>query len=321
VGPRISAVRLDAARISDKTVWSFVRVTAGEFVGTGEATLPGQEAAVAAALVRLGQVLAGEPADPRQRVFDRLGSATPPLAEAAAASALDQALWDIEAQRRGLRLAEALGQVRRQRVPLYANVNRRTVDRRPQGFAASARDALAKGMQAFKIAPFDGLTPANASNAEGEAAIAAGIERIAAVRDAIGPERPLMVDCHWRFDEARALSVLSRLEPLRLFWFECPVPETADNFGAIRRIRSKANALGMRLAGLELEIGVDGFRRFVEADLYDVIMPDVKYAGGLREMLAIAEWPAAGFEDTELGVLMEPEVCHGATEVYARVQG
>ena len=28
-------------------------------------------------------------------------------------------------------------------------------------------------------------------------------------------------------------------------------------------------------------------------------------------------WPAPGSEDTELGVLMEPEVCHGATEVYA----
>jgi hypothetical protein len=31
-------------------------------------------------------------------------------------------------------------------------------------------------------------------------------------------------------------------------------------------------------------------------------------------------WPAPGSADTELGVLMEPEVCHGATEVYARVQ-
>ena len=31
-------------------------------------------------------------------------------------------------------------------------------------------------------------------------------------------------------------------------------------------------------------------------------------------------WPAPGFTDTELGVLMEPEVCHGATEVYAGVQ-
>jgi hypothetical protein len=31
-------------------------------------------------------------------------------------------------------------------------------------------------------------------------------------------------------------------------------------------------------------------------------------------------WPAPGSEDTELGVLMEPEVGHGETEVYARVQ-
>ena len=30
-------------------------------------------------------------------------------------------------------------------------------------------------------------------------------------------------------------------------------------------------------------------------------------------------WPAPGSEDTELGVLMELEVCHGATEVYAGV--
>ena len=31
-------------------------------------------------------------------------------------------------------------------------------------------------------------------------------------------------------------------------------------------------------------------------------------------------WPAPGSEDTELGVLMGPEGCHGETEVYARVQ-
>ena len=32
------------------------------------------------------------------------------------------------------------------------------------------------------------------------------------------------------------------------------------------------------------------------------------------------DWPAPGSEDTELGVLMEPEVGHGEAEVYARVQ-
>ena len=33
-----------------------------------------------------------------------------------------------------------------------------------------------------------------------------------------------------------------------------------------------------------------------------------------------AGWPAPGSADTELGVLMEPEVGHGETEVYTRVQ-
>jgi hypothetical protein len=33
-----------------------------------------------------------------------------------------------------------------------------------------------------------------------------------------------------------------------------------------------------------------------------------------------ADWPAPGFEDTKLGVLMEPEVRHGTSEVYTRVQ-
>ena len=35
---------------------------------------------------------------------------------------------------------------------------------------------------------------------------------------------------------------------------------------------------------------------------------------------AITNWPAPGSADTELGVLMEPEVCHGETEVYTGVQ-
>ena len=34
----------------------------------------------------------------------------------------------------------------------------------------------------------------------------------------------------------------------------------------------------------------------------------------------IRNWPAPGSADTELGVLMEPEVSHGETEVYTRVQ-
>jgi hypothetical protein len=40
----------------------------------------------------------------------------------------------------------------------------------------------------------------------------------------------------------------------------------------------------------------------------------------LADALSEGNWPAPGSADTELGVLMEPEVCHGETEVYTGVQ-
>jgi galactonate dehydratase len=45
----------------------------------------------------------------------------------------------------------------------------------------------------------------------------------------------------------------------------------------------------MRLAGAETFTGVEGFRPLLEQGLYDVVMPDVKYAGGLAELMRIAE--------------------------------
>jgi len=75
-------------------------------------------------------------------------------------------------------------------------------------------------------------------------------------------------------------------------WFECPLPETPENYAAIKRLRAKANAAGMRLAGAELFIGAAGFKPLLEQGLYDVVMPDVKYAGGLAECLRIAELAA-----------------------------
>lgn len=41
-------------------------------------------------------------------------------------------------------------------------------------------------------------------------------------------------------------------------------------------------------------------------------------ANAVKQLLFV--WPVPGFEDTELGVFMEPEVGHGTTEVYAGVQ-
>jgi galactonate dehydratase len=262
----VVSVEARSVRVTARTVWTFARLVAQDgSEGWGEASLEGRSAEVEAAIRAFALPI-------------QLGAVPADLVQAAAYSAVEQALWDLAARKAGRPIAELLGGARRPRVPLYANINRGTTDRSPAGFAARAAEAAALGFGAIKIAPFDKMQE--------------GYARIAAAADAIGGRAELQVDCHWRFDEARALEALAECARLGVTWFECPLPETPEHFAAIKRLRGKANAAGMRLAGAEQFIGTAGFRPLLEQGLYDVVMPDVKYAGGLAECLRIAELAA-----------------------------
>jgi galactonate dehydratase len=280
----IDRILMHGVRVSPKTRWLFLAVQAKSgLVGLGEASLQGREAVVKRAGDRLAPSLLGMPAGP----VDMAGQCET-LPEAAFLSAIDQALHDIAARREGKRLADHLGGARRERVPLYANINRRTVDRSPAGFAASAGLAVDAGFTAFKLAPFDEVD--DAARLEGRIleTMRPGLDRIAAVAGTIGPERELMVDCHWRFDEASATTLVKKAAGLGVRWLECPIAETGATIPAIRRLRALANDAGMRLAGCEELVGVEQSRPFAEAGVYNVMMPDVKYAGGVGEMMRLA---------------------------------
>jgi galactonate dehydratase len=54
-------------------------------------------------------------------------------------------------------------------------------------------------------------------------------------------------------------------------------------------LRHQANTVGVRLAGLEMNVRRSGFQPYLDAGAYDVMMPDVKYAGGPMELLRIAD--------------------------------
>ena len=279
-----------SARVSDKTVWTFVRLeTRDGLVGWGEATLHDCAVAIHAHVRRLTPAIVARKWPLPTDIIDIVGTCGRDAPEAAAISAIDQALWDVMAQARGDTLARALGEPRRTAIDLYANINRGTVDRSAAGFAARAIEAISSGFDAIKIAPFDGVRPDNIDPTDAAKALALGLGRIAAVRSAIGPDVRLLVDCHWRLTEASARDVLREVESLKLYWLECPLPEEVINFPALRRLRSRANAMGVRLAGCEMMIGRQGFRPFLDAGVYDVIMPDVKYAGGVRELERIAQ--------------------------------
>lgn len=319
-GDPIASITLTVAAITPATRWAFLEVlTAAGLSGVGEATIAGQPPEV------LGEAFAAI-APWALALADATPAALPAayplpaLAVAAIYSALDQALWDIAARREGVGLAEALGGVRRDPVPVYANINRRTRDRSPEGFAASARDALAAGFEAFKIAPFDEADATARRDGRLDAAMRPGLERIEAVREVIGPGRALMVDCHWRFDAAAAASAIRLAAASGVRWIECPLPESEDNIPALRGLRHLANARGMLLAGCELLTRREGFAPFLAGGAYDVLMPDVKYVGGLAEMMRLAEDMRAA------GVAFSPHnptgpICHVASAHVAAAVG
>lgn len=302
----ISRARLQLARISPKTVWAFVRLSFASGVeGIGEASLNGRERAlIDAAVAHLpGWV---------ERGLDDVPITGLPLPTAALRTAFDVACHDAAGRRASKSLAAMLGGDPATTIPLYANINRRTADRSPEGFAASAAHALARGFDAFKIAPFDEVTRELCGAGQGAQAMQTGFARIAATRAAISPGRRLMVDCHWRFDAATAGELVEAVAPFDLHWLECPILENDENMPVLRALRSRLNARGTRLAGLEEFVGAEAFLAFARAGAYDVMMPDMKYVGGVAEMLRTAEALQA------LGVEVSPHnptgpICHAAS--------
>jgi len=299
----IARIETHVFNVSAKTNWVFISVTSTDGrTGWGEASLIGWEpmlltASQALALDWQGRPLADaqaglrvSPQSPGGLVFNTVVSAV----QQALACLLDGSVPGAPAA------PELSAAVLRQRVPLYANINRATRLRTPQGFVETALRARAHGFSRFKAAPFDGLTPALCASAQGQALIAHGVECMLALRQALGPDAMLMVDCHWRFDETRALQALQALAPAALHWFECPIAETHAHWPAMRRLRAATREQGVLLAAAETQVGLASFQTLFEEALYDVVMPDIKYCGGPLEMLKIAQRAA------EHGVLFSP---------------
>ncbi|GIX10254.1 mandelate racemase/muconate lactonizing enzyme family protein [Elioraea sp.] len=284
---RIAAIRFAGVNVTPKTNWSFVQVlTEDRRTGTGECTLANHEAALALEVAGLDAALRGADARDRNALARVLAHAPGGLVRHAALSALEQALWDLAGQEAGAPIWRLLGGRLRERVVLYANINRGVAERVPEGFAAAARRAVADGFKAVKLAPFDPFVWEDAAAPDQRAAYARGIERIAAVREAVGPAIDVMVDCHWRFSAGGAAALVRDLARFDLFWLECPLAEA--NLAELRRIRAMANERGMRLAGAETLTGLAGFAPVIAAGAYDVLMPDIKYCGGHEEMRRIA---------------------------------
>ncbi len=199
-------------------------------------------------------------------------------------SGIEQALWDLRARSLGVPVCELFGGRLRECVPVYANLNRATWDRSPAGFAAAARQAVADGFTRVKCTPFDDVYFGALDRSSLTEHVDAGLARVAAVREVVGSDVALMVDCHERFDLPLARQVLRELVAYDPAWIEEPLPtHDIDGLAALRA----QSASHTPLAGGELLFGRAQYKPYLERRLFDVVMPDVKHCGGLWEAYKI----------------------------------
>ena len=280
---RITGLELDAVHVNHRGDWLFVRLhTDAGIEGLGEMKAGGKYQRSVAALRRLGDQLQGLDPGPIEALVDRFKAGDADHLNAL--SAVEQALWDLAGKKYQVPVHVLFGGPCRDEIRLYANINRATTDRTPQGFANNALAAVEEGFDAVKLAPFDGL-PAHTDSAH---QARQGIACMEAVRQAIGPDVDLLVDCHSRFSVKGALEVADALRPLDLYWFEQPVPE-ADRQACL----AVKDQCGLTIAGGEGRRWRAGFAEVCQYRTMDVIMPDVKLVGGIAELKKVGEMAAA----------------------------
>ena len=276
---RLHSIESAAVVVTPWTEWTFARLRAVSGASADvEITTAGDVGRLVAEQVDAlkGAAIAGEADVPRMLgVDERRLSGDLPLATAV--SALRTGVSIIQAVEDGITLAEALGGEPPGSVPLYANVNRGlfATQRTPADFAEAAELAVGEGFRAVKCAPFDEV---NSDDGSGEAVRQArfGIRRVAAIRDTVGPNVTLMVDCHGRFGIESAVIVAEELAELGVGWFEEPVRPNVNPMGSARI----AECVPMTVAGGEIGYGEELFGDLIANAAVKVIMPDVMFCGG-----------------------------------------
>ena len=186
-----------------------------------------------------------------------------------ALSAVDIACWDLKGKALGRSVAALLGGLR-ERVPTYAS----GALMRPHPI-----DYLAKAGPRLRDMGFRQMKMQCGS----EPTVAASVERVRVMREAIGPDVDLMCDINQLWSVNHAIEVGRRIEPYHLFWLEDPTAH--DDYAGLARI---ADNLTTPIAAGEYHYGIVPFRHLLEARSIDVVMIDLLRVGGITQWLKVA---------------------------------
>ncbi|MDP1535339.1 MAG: mandelate racemase/muconate lactonizing enzyme family protein, partial [Rubrivivax sp.] len=204
-----------------------------------------------------------------------------------ALSILDTALWDLNARSVGLPLHDYLGCVDRERVIAYASGGYYLDGKTPADLGRELAGYVELGFTAVK------MKTGRLSPAEEQA-------RVAAARDAIGPDVALMLDVNngWA-DLPRALEYTRRFEAYDPYWIEEPfTPDAIDLHARLARQTRITLATG------EIEVGRWRFRELIDAGGAEILQADAAVCGG------ISEWRRIAAHAGSCGVTVSPHWFH-----------
>jgi galactonate dehydratase len=268
--------------------WLFVKVeTSDGIVGWGEAyTQADRDEAMLAHLKTMGRLLVGRSAFAIKHfasvMYLDYALRRPAMDFWSALSALEQALWDIVGKACGQPVYNLLGGPCRERIRVYANGWSESAST-PDEFARCASDVVARGFSALKFDPFSNPWRTHIGRVEEEIAV----ERVKAVREAVGPKVEILIEVHRRLAPNEAIRMAHRLELYEPFWFEEPID--AEDMPGLAEVRSRIN--------LPVVTGEALYSKSQFADVFarraaDILNPDVCNCGGilaLKEIAAMAE--------------------------------
>ncbi|MEZ3160387.1 mandelate racemase/muconate lactonizing enzyme family protein [Microbacterium sp. BWT-B31] len=202
-----------------------------------------------------------------------------------ALAGLDLALWDLVARRAGGGIPSLLGRRHESLAAYGSGVN---LHYPLDDLVAQARRWVDAGFGGVKVKV-------------GKPDLAEDVDRIAAVRDVIGPDRDLMVDANQRWRLDRAVAAADAFAPLRIAWLEEPL--RADDLAGHIALRRET---GVRIAVGENLHTEYRFREFLDADAAQVLQPNIVRVGGITPALRIARAVQEG--GAELAFHLLPEL-------------
>ncbi|GAB7020871.1 mandelate racemase/muconate lactonizing enzyme family protein [Halostagnicola bangensis] len=192
----------------------------------------------------------------------------------AVASAFDIALWDIAGKYYDEPVWKLLGGKVHDEIPVYAN-GWHIGERTPENYAHHAKKAVdEQGYPALKCDPFAHYEYSLTNEQLEEVA-----ELLEAVRDAVGWDVGIALDCHGRFSRRGAIEVASALEEYDIMFLEEPV-ELED-----RQVMADINStVNMPVATGERIYNNETMADLIRTQACDIIQPDVTNYGSLQEL-------------------------------------